>query len=481
MKFILLLLVASSFNLLAQDLPGKPPAGEARFERPPGAIECFEELKYCTYLIQNIEKASSLINQVLPILFPNGIIDFDKGHMKQLGNNTYKISFWYEDEIVLGRMKALLMKLDSLEQFSTNAIVEVNTEVYAVTEDALTDLSAQISGVTFGNTETPSASAGNNGVSLSMNVGTATLSALIGAQRAKGTATRISSVTQILQNLDSINYAQVAPIYMPQGSTGIVKEGEIGIRIGGTVTIERDHPDLVNIKNFTFQYNVADPKNPGVIPSLKIGLANMPLQEGVSYALVSNNTDTAINENFVRLIGVGHSRQKTTAKLIVYSTVKTYSYDEFTRNNMELVRKHKTGFFTEEEVSKLKDKSSLSLNEIFSNITLSSSNVMSGDPELRFILDKKLATKENYNKLIKIKVTGDGLNETKFMSLENLMIKPFVLKRMPIQNLNKSLVKLRIKLREKGEHGEESKKVIKAYYNPAISDSPRAFFIRPKK
>lgn len=469
--------------------PIKPPVGEDRIERPPGPIECFEELKYCTYVIQNIEKASSLINKILPILFPNGIIDFEKGHMKQLGNNTNKISFWYEHDktgsdegsLIFERMKALLMKEDSLEEFSPSALIEVNTEIYAVTEEALTSMRAEISGINFGNNiETPNVSAGDAGLSFSMNVGTANLSAIIGAQRATRNATKISSITQIVNNLDSLNYSQVTPISIPLGNSGKVQELEAGIKLNGTVTVNRDNKELVGIKDFGFSYGVMDPKNPNLVNTLKVNKANMYLEEGVSFGIVSSNTEENINATNIRLLGLSRERQKINTKIVIYNTVKVYSFAEFSRMNHELVRKKKTVYFTPDEVTRLEEKNKLTMNEVFGNIQLSATNTLSGDPELRFILDKKLATKENYNKLIKIKIRGKGINEKRYMNLENLMLRPFVLKRMPIDNLNKSLVRVRIKLQVKGERGDEFKRTIKAYYNPAVSDSSTSFFIRPE-
>lgn len=481
-KFILSLLLVNSLGVFAQEIsqPVKPPMNEDRFDRPPGPIECFEELKYCTYLIQNIDKASTLINQVLPILFPNGIIDFDKGHMKQAGNNSNKVSFWYEDEVILGRMKALLMRLDSLEQFSPSVLIEVNTEVYAVTEEALSEMRAEISGITFGQGTgtTPTISSGDNGLSFSMNVGTATLSALIGMQRAKGTATRISSVTQIIQNLDSLNYSQVTPIYLPQTGTGVVKEGESGIKINGTVTVNKENNELVGIKNYSFSYAVQDPKNPGLVTTLKMGSSNMYLEEGVSFALVSANTEASIAESNIRLISGGRRTSKVNTKIVVYNTVKAYSFAEFSTNNRELARSHKTGSFTEKEVAALNDKDETTLRDVFNSMTVSAKNTTSGDPVLSFILDKKLATKENYQKLIRIEVNGKGVHQVQYAQLQNLMINPFRIKRMPISNLKKSLLKFKIHLREKGEHKKESRKMMKAYYNPYTSDDTQSSFFR---
>ncbi|MEK6626777.1 MAG: hypothetical protein AABY86_17550, partial [Bdellovibrionota bacterium] len=172
-------------------------------ERQAGQATCQPELNVCSYLAQNLT-ARELMGRILPVMFPDMPLDPREGYVQR--ETLKKIIFWFNNDKMRQRFSSLLPHFDTMEDFVPTSMINLTTEIYAVTDEALTEISATLGmGASIGLPSTGATTTGtpaglNLSVGLSYGIANYSLSMALTAQRILNRVTRVTSVQQVVPN-----------------------------------------------------------------------------------------------------------------------------------------------------------------------------------------------------------------------------------------------------------------------------------------
>lgn len=438
MRLLVIALLTLSTVLFAQE----------GLERPAGAVDCSQSLKRCTYIVQN-GTAASLIQKIERILFPGTILTPNEGYIE--AESLKKIGFWLESDELLERFKGLLPALDTFESFDPTSLVQVSVDVYGITETGLTNLTASLqSAAPAGDDDGDfSISTGNGALDLTLKLGTNLLASALGSQNVKKHTKKMTTVTRFVPNRAEINFAHTSNIYISP-TAGTVKEEKVGLNIDGEVSIERNNNQLIKVENFSFRYGVlisGDTPGNNRVNVLEVTNPEVYLLSGVSNLIVSTTTDEVSRTRGWGLLSVDRSRDENLSKLMVVVRAEPLSFETVIERMRDMRVRELNGTFTTADRAAMPVQGP-SLNEIFNNgIEPWSRFTASGDRILGFNIDKKLASKLTIDKNIEIEIKTRGFKQKAIRSVENLMISGLKFDDLPARNLNRELVKLKVKFK----------------------------------
>ncbi|HAZ13492.1 MAG: hypothetical protein A2X86_13255 [Bdellovibrionales bacterium GWA2_49_15] len=466
--------IALSFLLLCLSSTCVFAADSTDLERQAGQAECQDSLKICSYLAQNLN-AQTLIARILPVMFPDMPLDPREGFVQR--ENLKKIIFWFNNEEMRQRFSSLLPHFDLLEDFVPTSMVNLTTEVYAVTDEALTEISATLgmgasvglpSPTTAPATDTPAGL--NLSAGFSYGVANFSLSMALTAQRVLNRVSRVTSVQQVVPNFTNINYKHTTTIFMSP-TPGTAKEQDAGLTISGTVSVNRHNQEQILLKDFNLYYGVELPQasNDAVprVAALQINNPELYLLEGSSSVVVSANTFELRNNRGLGL-PTRISRGTISTKLMVVVRAKALSFDEFLRSNREMRAMENQVHFTQAELDKF-PTDTIPLDILMQAIRPFARLSLSGDRLLGIRMDRQYARKDNYKKNLEITIHAKGFKQTAVRTVENLMLTGLKFEDLPRRVLQKATVKITIKARPfKKLTLRRPKKVL--YYNPATHE-----------
>jgi hypothetical protein len=172
---------------------------------------------FCTYTIKkNASKAQVIIAKVEQALFQGFPLTMPKGILAPFGENNSEIIFWHVESDTLEKMKQVIPLMDTYEDFRPDRVYNIKVEIHHMTQDALTNLSANITGLTLGNSGNAPVGVNNSGLELSLQLGAVELSALIQAERSKGTINTEYSNNKVITNLSTVEFDNATEIdYAP--------------------------------------------------------------------------------------------------------------------------------------------------------------------------------------------------------------------------------------------------------------------------
>ncbi|PIP93071.1 MAG: hypothetical protein COW00_19140 [Bdellovibrio sp. CG12_big_fil_rev_8_21_14_0_65_39_13] len=459
----LLLLSSVAMVSYAQETPGP-----VVLEKPAGTVNCNEELERCEYITKNVV-ARQLIAKINAVLFPGTVLSPTDGYIAL--ESLKKMSFWINDENLRDKFIAMIPVLDVLEDFDASALVQVTTEIFSLSDEGLAEMQAQISGV--GSNEEDSDWNLNMGtlgtVDLALKVGNKLLSSVLGSKLVRTQINRVTTVTQLLPNLASIDYNHSTNVYVSP-TAGIVKEEKAGLTLAGNLSISASDPDLVLLSDFSFRYGVILPPVEGRedrVSILNFTNPQLYMVKGLSNILVSSLASQTTTGRSLGLLSFGRRREKLQSKIMVITRAESMSFESYVASLKKLRQYDLFREFTNEEVEKLPE-SSVDLETVMKTIKPYSFSTPSGERVLGFTLDRKLARENNIKKSIEIEVKevkfgGGGLKQKAIRTVENLMLSGLKFNPLDPKTLEKDVVKLRITLKK--FNGRESVKK-ELFYNP---------------
>lgn len=455
MAFALILTIGANSYANTEDL----------MQREPGRAECNDELKRCTYVVQNLT-AKELIAKLNSNVFPGSFLSPSEGFI--VVENLKKINFYINDEELRLKFIALIPLMDVFEDFVPSSLVELTTEIIAMSDSATTELQAKLTSSDSNpasDIATDVIAAISGGSSLGVKIGTNLLSSILGSKKIKEDSSKISTVTQLIPNLAPINYSQSTMLFISPGNSGVVKEQEAGLSIGGAVSISASDPDLVLIKDYSLKYGVITPgseEGKERVNILTISNPQLYLVKGTSSLLVSTVTTEERNKKEYSLVSFGKNKSKLHNQIMIITRAEAISFKSFVSDlkkvrSLELHRE-----FTSEEKSKFSNEE-ISLEEVISHIKPYSFLTVSGDRILGFNLDKNDARISNIKKNIEIKVKNGSTKQKVNLSVENLMLSGLKFDTLSAKDLDQSVVKIKLKLKVFNQDESVSKTL---YYNP---------------
>mgnify|MGYP000745195846 CR=1 FL=1 len=438
-------------------------------------------LGYCQYTVQNLNRAQALIAKVNQALFNGRPISSSDGILQPFGENEQQILFWHNNPEILEKMKTVIPLLDTLENFTTYSIVEVRTDIYEVSESGLSSLGAEISNLKFGSLFADDSDDGygvtgnNNGLGVDLKIGTLELQGLISAERSKGTLNRKGTIIRTVPNLSKLHYKDTTPIYYAPGAGTNVLQPETGIKLDGKVSINQYNNSLVNIKDYTLYYGTLT--DGGFVNSVEIPFENLILEEGVSFPIVSSKTIGTMKIKKRGLFGFGNSESIEDSKLLVYTSVKIYSFDEYINSIRNLAQEPKLSFSKNER----KDLPSNCLNDldVLNDLKLIAKRDQLGDPVLSIMFNKDNACKTNINRRIKISISGEDIDKninTTVTNFERLMHIPIRIKDISPRQFTQSSLTFKVKMETYGRI--RSKVTLYLEFAPSLYSIEDMFWIK---
>lgn len=437
-------------------------------ERPAGNVQCDEKLERCEYVTQNVV-ARSLVAKINAVLFPGSVLSPADGYISI--ESLKKISFWIQDETLRDRFIALIPVLDVLEDFEASSLIQLTTEIYSLSDEGLTELQAQISSV--GGTDTDSdwtlGSGGLGTVDLALKVGNKLLSSVLGSRVVRNQVTRVTTVTQLLPNLSSLDYNHTTNIFVSP-TAGSVKEEKAGLTLTGNLSISASDPDLVLLTDYSFSYGVLLPPVEGRVDRvslLKFTNPQLYMVKGLSNILVSSLSSETTNGRDIGILSFGRRREKVQSKIMVITRAEAMSFDQYVSQLKKLRQYDLFREFSPAEIEEM-PMDEVSLETVMKSLKPYSFSTPSGERVLGFTLDRKLARSSIIKKSLEIEVNevrfgGGGLKQKAIRSVENLMLSGFKFDPLEPRSLEKPVVKIRVTLKK--FRARESTKV-ELFYNP---------------
>ncbi len=428
-------------------------------ELKPGIPRCQEELKICSYTTQNIA-ARALIARVNAVLFPSEPLDPREGYINRL--SAKEITFWFNGDELRQRFIAIVAQLDVLEDFTPGPLIAFETEVFAITEEGLINLHGSLG---LSNIGANAPTNPNAGFTAAFGVGNFTLAVSLSAVLSKGQAHKITTVRQILPNLASLNFKHTSKIFISP-TPGQIQEQEIGIKIGGELSLARNGDRRVLAHNYNLFYGVEErhPIDGPRVNALEFTTPELVLDNGISHTLVSLN-----GFNSSRMVGIGlpmsFNSSNMRTKLLVITRAQAISYDEFIEENRRLRQFQLRTSFSEDEVAAF-PPDELTLSQVLNEIKTYSHLTLSGEQILGLKLDAALARKSTYKRVVRVTIKAPGYKQQAVRSIEQLMLAGIKLDTLPPKILAKNIIPFTITFKTFPGFKLFPTQRVKIYYNP---------------
>ncbi len=452
MKNFLLVMVSSltlwTSLLCAEDTLGKG------LQRAPGKVECNEEVKICSYIAQNIT-GRELIAKLNANLFPGSILSPSEGFLNSDG--LKKVNFYINNEELKMKLIATIPLMDMLEDFDPSDLVLLTTDIFSLSEGGLSNIQSSLVTANDTNSEIAdwsitSAFGGSSGMALK--IGTNLLSSLLGSNKVKEESSKVTTISQLIPNQSGINYSKTSKIYISPPSSGVVKEEQAGLSVGGTVSVSARDSDLVLIKDYNLTYGVVENSTDGGerVNILSITNPQLYLVKGTSSLLVSAVTTSQSKKTEYSPLSFGKKKEKLLDKIMIITRAESVNFKEFVSEMKKLRQLELHQQFSKEEKAKF-PINDVPLTEVLKHIKPLSYFTTSGDRILGFKLDSQDARLNNISKNIEVNVKSSGglfssgLKQKIILPLENLMLTGFKFDSLSSKDLKKAVIDIEVSLK----------------------------------
>ena len=432
------------------------------------APTCHEALKECRYTVQNLTSARQLITRVSAVMFPDAPLDPREGFMTPV---TYKeLVFWFESAELRQRFIALVPRFDAYEDFIPSALILFETEIYAISNEGITNLEASLGLSSTAPTSTPTGTGIDLGFAINYGVASLNLSVSLTAVRSRGQATKLTTVKQIVPNYADLNFSHITNVYIAP-TPGQFEKQEAGLRVSGGMSISNESRNQVVVHDFNLYYGIEVPPllttGTSRVSALSYGTPELVLEKDMNYLLVSSN---GFETSRVAGLGLPSSFRSTVrnAKLLIITRAKAFSYDEFLEEVRQLRRFNTVTQFSQEQIAAFPD-SPVSEKALLSSISASAKTTLDGERILTLKLQKELARIANFNKVYDIKISAKGFKQRVVRKTDQLMLQGIVIDKLPEELLRSPVIKFTIKFRALGRKFG-SNKTVKLYFNPETNE-----------
>lgn len=462
--FSVVLLVSLQFSTIAFATELNPQG----MQRAPGKVDCNDEVKICSYVAQNTT-GRELIAKLNANLFPGSILSPSEGFITTDG--LKKINFYINNEEMRSKLIAAIPLMDTLEDFDPSDLVLLTTDIYSLTEGGLSNIQASLIKANDPASEIAewvisSAFGGPTGIALKM--GTNLLSSLLGSSKVKEESSKVTTINQLIPNQAGINYSNTSKIYISPEGSGVVKEEQAGLSVGGTVSISSRDNELVLIKDYNLTYGVVENAPQGErVNILSINNPQLYLVKGTSSLVVSSVTMDQMNKTEYSALSFGKKKEKLLNKIMIVTRAEAINFKDFVSEMKKMRRLELHQQFTKEEKSKF-PSTDISLEEVLDHVMPFAYFSTSGDRVLGFKLNAKDARLNNISKNIEVIIKSggllsSGLKQKVILPLENLMLSGLKLDPLPQKALKKKSIDIKITF--KVYNGTETISKI-LHYNP---------------
>jgi len=461
-------LIAMSFSSFGQNLSQMDESLSPKL----GKVECRpfasalvdatenDSKEFCTYTLVNLTRGQELIKKVTQALFNNNAINSDDGLLEVLGHNNRVIIFRHKDPAVLKMLKDIIPIMDSREDYSTSLMVEFTTDIYEISETGLSNLNAEISKLGIspdgaGGSVVSGDIVSDGKIGVNLKLGIFQLTALLSAEKSKGTLKRMNRISRTLPNLSRIEVSTNTPIDFSPGPTSTI-ERDTGVKLNGTISVNANTPSLVNIKGFDLKYGKLNAD--GTVTTVKVPYDNLMLQEGVAIPIVSTKTVGSFTSSSSRTLGLSRSRSREDSKLLIYSTVKVLTWEDYIASLQGIVNLGKAKF-DKYELSRLTD-SCPSNTELIKAMQLFAHRDSVGDPVLSIKLNKNKACLGNIKTKVKVTIRGEKIDKklnTHYLSVENLMHIPLRIEGIAANKFSDPKLNFRVQIKTFGKNPAQVK------------------------
>lgn len=459
-----------SFSLLAY--VSVKSAEQPQMQRAPQKVECNDEIKLCTYVVQNLT-GRELVAKINAIVFPGSILSSSEGVINV--KSLKEITFYINDPELRSRFIAIIPLLDVFDDFAPSSLVQLTTEIYSLSEGGLTELQAEVTAATT-NPASDIADVAiktmtGGAVDLGLRIGTNFLSSVLGSRKVKERSSKITTVTQLIPNFASINYSHNTNIYVSP-TAGVVKDEMSGININGSVSISGSDSDLVLIKDYSFKYGVVES---GATPTsdrvnmLSFSNPQLYLVRGISSLLISSVTRTTTDKTETGILSWGKTKNELQSKIMVITRAEAISFQSFITDLKKIRTLELHREFTQIEKDSFPNNE-LEMTEVLNHVKPYAMFSPSGDRILGFRLDFKDARISNIAKNIEISIKSGslfkagGLKQKRILSVENLMLSGIKFDdTLTSKELNQAKVKITIELKL---FNSNDKTTTTLFYNP---------------
>ncbi len=451
MKNVLIVAMTLTFSLnslFASDETAKP-----SLHRVPGNVECNEEVKICSYVAQNVT-GRELVAKLNANLFPGSILSPSEGFINVEG--LKKINFYINDRDLRLKLIATIPLMDTLEDFDPSDLVLLTTDIFSITEGGLSNIQASLVTANDPTSEIAewvitSALGGPTG--LALKIGTNLLSSLLGSSKVKEESSKVTTISQLIPNQAGINYSKTSKIYISPAGSGVVKEEQSGLTVGGTVSISARDSDLVLIKDFNLTYGVVETVTSGErVNILSINNPQLYLVKGISSLVVSSVTIDQMNKTEYSALSFGKKKEKLMNKIMIITRAEAINFNDFVKDMKRMRTLSLHGQFTKEDKEKF-PRDSVKIQEVLTHIKPISFFTITGDRVLGFKLDVNDARLNNIAKNIEITVRSgkgpfsSGLKQNLTLPLENLMLTGMKFDPLSMKELKKPVVDIEVTMK----------------------------------
>lgn len=449
-KFLSTLLLVLSFSnqSFASDVEAMG------LQRTPAKVDCNDEVKICSYIAQNTT-GRELIAKLNANLFPGSILSPSEGYITSDG--LKKINFYINNEEMRMKLIATIPLMDTLEDFDPSDLVMLTTDIYSLTEGGLTNIQASLVNANEPTSEIAdwvisSAFGGPTGIALK--IGTNLLSSLLGSSKVKEESSKVTTINQLIPNQAGINYSNTSKIYISPESSGVVKEEQAGLTVGGTVSISARDNDLILIKDYNLTYGVVEQAAIGErVNILSVNNPQLYLVKGTSSLVVSSVTIDQTNKTEFGALSFGKKKGKYLNKVMIVTRAEAVNFKDFVADMKKMRQLELHQQFSKEERAKF-PVNNVDMKDVLANIKPLAYFTTSGDRILGFKLDSKDARLNNISKNIEVSVKSagglfsSGLKQKVILPLENLMLSGMKFDPLSQKDLKKSVVDISVTLKE---------------------------------
>jgi hypothetical protein len=400
----------------------------------PGEVTCLG--RACYYLPQVMDP-NTLVTQLMRGVTGNSafrLIPSD-GYI-ELGRDASEISFWHRCQETLDSMKALVKSLDPSSVITQGReSVKVQVRIYNVGRSALQRFAFGVSSIYKGDvtkyagpadkgdvtnnvqksipvpagTIGPNALGYNAGYDLGVAFGNLTdhlLSLNLSNSRNRETVREIRDVGFEVLTTENINRSLLKKNYR-DGIFGQPNVEETGYRISGRPMIDRSNPNepVIVIQRFSLMYSVPVEGKNTVANVLNIDRSEVRVPRGRPYILDDQRVATDKNGRNGNLAFLENSRLEEESRFMIF--ISAWPTAEPPPSDVNRLPMNDT------EVLALPKTTTAGGASIFQSATfnvLPTGNVADFDL-IQFRLDQKKLTQDNYNRRVKITVSGKGMGK----------------------------------------------------------------------
>ncbi len=497
---VYILVFSLIFSILgfAQDVPVDGDVDNKLASLNPGEHYCYDlilkmngvntKIYNCQYKIKYAESVNQLI----------GVLAFDF-YSEFIGNPLYtdmRANPAHQDLLMIKHFNKdlidsalTILKLnDKLEKITKPVEINIKLQVFSIESSIVETFKLGLDKLTFGQGlgQDDDIAAGDGALKVGLKMGTAELSAFIGAERIKGNIQEIKTVNVQVNNRESFYRKLQMPVFFEFQNFGQPSQGNTGVSFTGTPSIDNETGDIY-IRNLYLDYGIlhdqaddtsGSKKNVENL-SLSIGKKRIPKDRVVD--LFSYEEKASSKSRGINLLSLNRTKKKSMRKLLILmSAEKLEGLRADGDIDPRLLPSHK---LTDEEKALLPDDGASVQDFLNTFYLLPAFKKTNGNARMTFGFDKSLLTKENINKKVLVKFKGKGvdkINRKMYYDLEELAgainYSPEI--DLTFLNKNKSNVKLVIRERNKFRGAKIKKKI---EFNPITSNNEKTFYIKKEK